>query len=162
MAKKRKVGRPTKYNDDIPEKMLDFFDIPLTYKTTEQKMSASGVVMDLEVVKASPMPTFEGFSLEIGVCMDTLTEWKANHKPFSLAYRVCKGIQKRFLMSHGLSGAYNSNFAKFVAINCTDMVDRSEVKSENDHTVKEYGLAFDLSKTPEEVAKINEAKKKKD
>ena len=157
--KPTKIGRPTKYTDEMPAKMLEFFDQPLTYVTTEQKMSASGVVMDIEVVKATPMPTFEGFALTLMVCTDTLKEWRDVHKLFSATYKLCKGIQKNFLMNHGMSGQYNSNFAKFVAINCTDMVDTQHVKQESEVTVKEYGVAFDLSKTPEQIAKDNEGKK---
>ena len=96
------------------------------------------------------MPTFEGFAKEINVNVDTLKAWRDVHEEFSASYKKCKDIQKRFLLSHGLTGGYNSSFAKFVAINCTDMVDRTEVKSENQHEVKGYGLAFDLSEKPKE------------
>ena len=122
-------------------------------------MSASGVVQDIQVMRPSHLPTFERFAFEIDVCMDTLKEWRDTHRDFSLAYKRAKALQKNHLMAHGLSGGYNSNFAKFVAINCTDMMDTQHVKNESEVTVKEYGLAFDLSKTPEQVAKDNEEKK---
>lgn len=155
VKKTRKLGRPTKYHDKIPSLLLEHFNIPLYYKTTEQKMSASGAVENIEVTKASDMPTFEGFAVKLMVNIDTLHEWRSKHKPFSEAYRICKGIQKNFLMAHGLNGNYNSAFAKFIAVNCTDLVDTQHIKQENEITVKDYGLAFDLSKTPEQIEAEN-------
>jgi hypothetical protein len=156
--KAAKIGRPTKYKPQFCKEIIKFFNIPLYYETTEQKMSASGVVMDVEVMRPSHLPTFERFAFEIDVCMDTLQEWRATHPEFSVSYRRAKALQKNHLMAHGLSGGYNSNFAKFVAINCTDMMDTTHIKQESEVTVKDYGLAFDLSKKPEDVAKDNEAK----
>lgn len=159
-AKKRPVGRPTKYHDKIPALLLEHFNIPLYYKTTEQKMSASGAVEDIEVTRASDMPTFEGFAVKLMINTDTLHEWKSKYKEFSEAYRICKGIQKNFLMAHGLNGNYNSAFAKFIAVNCTDLVDTQHIKQESEVTVKDYGLAFDLSKSPEEIAEDNKKRGK--
>ena len=96
-------------------------------------------------------PTLEGFARKIGVPPERLSRWAKDFEDFRQALNVAKGIQKEFLTTHGLSGAYNNNFAKFISVNLTDYIDKSEVKTENEHNVKGYGLAFDLSQKPEDV-----------
>tara|TARA_R110000868_G_C10972634_1_gene770618 strand:+ start:7738 stop:8223 length:486 start_codon:yes stop_codon:yes gene_type:complete len=155
--KKNPVGPPTKYKEIYPEKLLEYFKVE--YTPYKEVVASAGKAIEITKNKLTKFPTLEGFCAEIMISTSTLHEWIKIYPKLSDAYKVCKQRQKQFLVQGGLNGEYNSNFAKFVAINCTDMVDKSEVKNENEHTVKEYGLAFNLSKTPEEVAAINEAKK---
>jgi hypothetical protein len=150
MSKTSKKGRPTKYKPEYCQALIDYFDKPLYTKVIQQKMSASGVVKDIEVSVATDMPTFEGFAVDIcKVCHDTILEWCKVHRDFSEAYKRAKEYQKRFVFSHTMNGNYNASFAKFFAINCLGMKEQSHVT--NEHHVKDYGLAFDLSKNPEEV-----------
>jgi len=154
--KKNPVGPPTKYRDIYPDKLLEYFVVE--YTAFKETVASAGKAIEVEKKRLTKFPTFDGFCAEIGIVMSTFHEWRKIYPKLSNAYHVCKQRQKQFIVQGGMSGEYNSNFAKFVAINCTDMVERSEIKAENEVTVKEYGLAFDLSKTPEEVAKENEAK----
>ena len=151
MPDKPKVGRPTKYKESYPQELKEYFDQPLYVYRTEQKMSASGAVKDIEVREPNGMPTFEGFARKIGVLHETLVEWTKKHDAFSVAYKDCKGVQKQFILHHGMTGGYNANFTKFVAINNLGMVDKSEVKTENEHHVQAYGLAFDLTQDPDDL-----------
>lgn len=148
----KKVGRPTKYKPEYCKEIIKYFDKPLYTTVIQQKMSASGAVKDIEVSVATDIPTFEGFAFDIcRVCHDTILEWKKVHKEFSEAYNKAKGLQKKFLFNHTMNGNYNASFAKFFAINCLDMKETSHVETKNEHEVKGYGLAFDLSKKPEEI-----------
>ena len=147
-----KKGRPTKYKPEYCKKIIEYFDQPLYLTVEVEKMSATGAIKTVKETVANDMPTFEGFAFDIcKVCHDTILEWCKVHDKFSEAYKIAKGLQKKFVINHGMNGRYNSGFAKFFAINNLDMADRTEVKSENEHEVKGYGLAFDLSKKPEDI-----------
>lgn len=147
-----KRGRPTKYKPEYCKEIINYFDKPLYTEVTQQKMSASGVVKDVIVSVATDIPTFEGFAIDIcRVCHDTLCEWRDTHPEFSEAYRSAKDLQKKFLFNHTMNGNYNASFAKFFAINCLNMKETSHVETKNEHKVEGYGLAFDLTKKPEEI-----------
>jgi len=152
MSKSPKMGRPTKYKASYCEEIIKYFDKPLYTTVIQQKMSASGVVKDIEVSVATDIPTFEGFAVDIcKVAPDKLTKWAKINDEFRQAMDKAKGLQKKFLFNHTMNGNYNANFAKFFAVNCLGMHDKSEIKSENEHKVEGYGLAFDLSKKPEDI-----------
>lgn len=114
------LGRPTKYSNDIPDKMIEWFE-------REPKFEVVGDV------KIPPyLPTFERFATRVmRVSVDTLHEWTLHYPAFSEAYKHCKNIQKEHLIQYGLNGLYNPAFAKFVAINCTDMSDSVKLENTN-------------------------------
>lgn len=149
--KKKKIGRPTKYKPEYCQEIIDHFNQPLYVYETEEKMSASGAIKEIKVKKANDMPTFNRFALERNVLPDSMMEWVHKYPEFSRAYRYCKGIQTEFITTHALSKNYSEGFSKFFAINNLGMIERSEMKTENEHNVKGYGLAFDLSKSPDEI-----------
>jgi len=147
-----KLGRPTKYKPEYCQKLIEYFDQPLYINVPIEKMSASGAVKVIEERVANDMPTFEGFAVrELKVDPDTVIEWTKKHPDFHGAYRIAKGIQQQFISTHSLGGRYNAGFAKFFAINNLGMKDSSHVETDNTHKVEGYGLAFDLSKKPEDL-----------
>lgn len=150
-SSKKKVGRPTKYKESFPEDLLEFFNQPLFIEIEVEKMSASGAIKTLKERVANDMPLFKCFCREIGINFDTFNEWTRQYPRFSDAYKQCKGIQERFIMAHSLGGRYNASFAKFFAINNLGMREQSHLTTENEHKVEGYGLAFDLSKKPEDL-----------
>lgn len=77
-------------------------------------------------------PTFELFADSIGVTNDTLLNWRDKYKHFAAAYDRCKNIQKGRTISGGLTGKYNPQIVKFMAINNFGMAE----KLENDSTVR--------------------------
>jgi hypothetical protein len=156
-APTRKVGRPTKYKPEYCQKIIEYFNVDYFITTYEQKMSASGAVEDIEVIKPNRFRTLAGFAArELGVDPDTLKEWRDKYPDFSAAYRQAKAIQRDMINAHAMSGGYNASFAKFMLVNNHNMKDKSEVVSENtNHNNNSYGLAFDLSKSPEELEKEN-------
>ncbi len=117
-VKKPKMGRPSKYKPEYCDEMINFFNKPLFQQVNGEKLP-------------SFFPTFEKFAVQIKVARDTLSEWKVVHPEFSAAYATCKDLQKDHIQQFGLLGLYNPGFAKFVAINCTDMKDKIEQENTN-------------------------------
>lgn len=129
--------RPTDYTDEMPQKLMDHFSIPL-YKEVIEEIASGGRVVQVKKLKANSMPTFERFAVNIGVTHNTLRNWGAAHPEFLSAYNACKDIQKEFIVEHGMNNNYNAGFAKFVAINVTDFKDRVEhdISDEAKNTLK--------------------------
>jgi hypothetical protein len=102
-----------KYKDEYCDRMLEYF------KTSEE------------------YPTFAEFAGDIiGVDKQTLANWKESHPRFRIAYDICLSIQEGRLVKGGVSGKYNAAFAKFIAVNCHGMSDKSENDSKLNITVK--------------------------
>jgi len=119
------AGRPTKYNDDMPQSLIDFFDRDM-HRVEIEEVASQGQAVTVQKIKPNWFPTFERWCAEQSITQKTMLNWTTQHPEFLQAYGIAKQKQKDFLLQHGLSGAYNSGFAKFVAINCTDMVDKKE------------------------------------
>lgn len=112
-------GAPTKYRPEYCDKIVEFFGVTPTLEEVVKKKLESGIII---------FPTFEKFAHEICVTVKTLHEWCKEHIEFSQSYERAKQMQKAFLIQCGLNDLYNAGFAKFVAINCTDMRERQEVE----------------------------------
>lgn len=113
------VGAPTKYHDGIPSQLIKYFDRPLYEEIGETKVP-------------SKFPTIEGFcARELKISKDTFYRWVKIHDELSDAFTKAKQLQKDHIIQMALIGAYKEGFAKFVAINCTDMVDKKEVEQSN-------------------------------
>jgi hypothetical protein len=126
-------GRPTKYTEEMPGKMIAFFNRDcVTYDQRGNK----------KVVK---FPTFERFAFDNDVHHETLLEWSRKHPAFSEAYKKCKEFQKDLLVEGGLGGHYNNQFAIFLAKNVTDLRDKVEhdLSSEAKESLK---LAYSIDK----------------
>lgn len=153
MSKKKstssKIGRPTKYKPEYCQELIEFFEV--AYEQVVEQVASQGKAVDVIRYKLSRFPTIEGFCANILISKDAFHKWIAKYPEFNDAYSIAKQKQKNALIQGGLAGDFNAGFAKFVAINCTDMIDKSEVKNENETTVKGYGLAFNLGKHPDEV-----------
>jgi hypothetical protein len=75
------------------------------------------------------LPLLSAFARSIDVDEDTLLNWTKEYPEFFGAYMRAKALQKEFLIHNGLAGLYDTKFAMFVAVNCTDMKDKV------DHTI---------------------------
>lgn len=117
-------GRPSKYSPEYPEKLWHFFTQNEPYSVVDIEHYKNGEVAwkDKKVIP-NVFPTFERFATNIGVHVDTMIEWCKIHPDFSEVYTRCKAIQKDWLITNGLIGAYNPLFTTFVAKNITDMRD---------------------------------------
>lgn len=110
------AGRPTKYTEDIIDRMLEFFDDAGTMTLSDGRVVAR-------------LPTFEKFASDNDLTVATLDNWKNDpDKPlFFEAYKKCQAKQKDFLIQNAIYNNMNSTFAIFTAKNITDMKDKSEV-----------------------------------
>ncbi len=106
VEKRQKAGRKSKYKKRYCEDIVKFFE-------TKEKF-----------------PTIEGFCCTIFISKQTLHRWVEEFPEFSDAYAQSKRLQKANLINGGMDGKYNSTFTKFVAVNCTDMVEKTEVRTE--------------------------------
>lgn len=110
------VGRPTKYYPEICEEMIEFFSVDCVEYVRGEK----------RVVK---FPTFERFAINKRLHHSTLLDWCTKYPDFSEAYALCKEVQKDLLIEGGLGGHYNGQFAKFLALNVTDLREVVDVKA---------------------------------
>lgn len=112
---KDKGGRPTKYTEDIPARMLDFFQsFEYTKETTDGKITSG------------EYPTFEEFFVEhLHISTEQISDYK-KYDEFSRAYTACQAIQKKFLIGHSLKGRYKENFATFILRANHKMYDRPD------------------------------------
>lgn len=119
------VGRPSKYNDDLPSDLIKFFDRPLYHidNETGEKMP-------------SKMPTVERWCCNIGIVTSTFYKWVDEKPEFSSAFKIAKQYQKDHIIQMGLMGIYKEGFAKFVAINCTDLTDKVETEHSGEIEIK--------------------------
>lgn len=100
------TGRPKKYTDEFIENEAD------------------------ELIKWLKNPNsiwFEDFANYRDYSPRLLSIWAKQNKSFSEAYERAKLWQKSLLIKGGLLNNYNSNFTKFVLINCSDMIDKQTV-----------------------------------
>lgn len=127
-------GRPTKYKKQYCIDIVRFFDIPAT-KTIQKTIVTKLGVKIIPVEVANPLPTKEGFARSIGVSTRVISEWINKHPEFLHSWERAKDSVKEILNQNALMGRYSEGYAKFVAINCTDMVD----KSRQEHTGEDGG-----------------------
>lgn len=102
------AGQPTKYK---PEYSTDKFVAKyVRYATTKRELVS-----------------LCGFAVYIGVCEDTLQEWRKVHKEFSVPLAKIKQISKQALLNKGLQGKYSPNMAKFVLSANHGMAEKTEI-----------------------------------
>lgn len=128
---KPKVGRPTKYTEDMPEKLIEFFDKPLRSLKKVQQATASGKIVEVDVEEFVDPPFVESFCAEYYIAKSTFHEWVKKYPDFSNAFRRAKAIQAKVLLIGSMKGYYNSSISKLILANCTDYKeDKEEVKTE--------------------------------
>jgi hypothetical protein len=120
-------GRPEEYKEEYCQMLIDYFDTPKWYEREVTHQSKNGEYTTCEI-EPNPMPQFSIFARKVlKVSKQTLLNWADKHQEFMDAYNTCKEIQKEFILENGMAGRYNPQFTKFVAINVTDMKDKTEV-----------------------------------
>ena len=129
-SKKKKVGRPTKYDRKYCRELIKFFSVDATRVVEDmRKLSADGGSASIIKRRVSnEMPTFAKFARKIGVNQDTLHEWKKKHEEFSESYKQAKELQEEFLINIGLSGVTNASFVIFAMKNICGWRDEKDLK----------------------------------
>jgi len=136
----KKLGAPTKYTEDIPEKLLEYFciDLDREVKNKDGKIVA---------IKPNRLPTVEGFCASVMIAKSTFHEWVKKYPSLSNALGIAKQFQINHLMQHTLEGTYNASFARFLAINISEYREQVEQANETEITVNvtNHGLNADQS-----------------
>lgn len=126
---KRGRGQPSKYDPKFCDTIIKYFDIKPYTMQEVSIVRKDGTEITREEMVPNDLPLFEGFAASIGVHIDTLNAWTRKHVDFSEAYAICKNLQKKILITNGLRGGYNANFAIFTAKNIADMRDTQVVEN---------------------------------
>ncbi len=134
------MARPSKYKPEYAKKLVDFFDVepfevvvlPHYFDTDAHRIKWK----DFKRV-ARKLPTLRDFAKKIRVPISTVYDWlrethKSYQKDFAAAFETAKEIRKDFLIQNALQGLYMPPTFKFVAVNLTDMRDKSETELSGD------------------------------
>ncbi len=73
-------------------------------------------------------PTLENFAgIELGVSINTITNWAKDHPEFDEAVTIAKTIQLGKMHEGTMMKRYDATYARFLAINNHGMTDKSQV-----------------------------------
>ena len=153
VKKKKKMGRPTKYQNIYCALLVQHFSGPEFEKYIKSeritiKKNGTKETWYEYGYRCTNLPTFAGFARKIKVNQETVSLWatekypddyvdkklakKLKHPNFSVAYNTAKELQKEFLSNNALKGFSPPASFIFIAKNITDMKDKQEI----DHTTK--------------------------
>jgi hypothetical protein len=134
-------GRPVKYYPKIIAEMIKYFNIS-PGKDVEVENS-KGIMQSVR--HAADFPTKSGFAISVGLDRSTLNQWSKEVFPeghesegdlkypeFSHAYKSIIDYQKHILITNGLKGGYQANFAIFTAKNVLGWRDNKDIKLSGD------------------------------
>lgn len=121
-----KVGRPTKYTEDMPEKLIEYFSKPLFRRVMVQQATASGKIVEIEVERPCLPPLIEGFCGHVKIGKNTFYEWVKRYDEFRDAFSQAKVLQAEKLATHSLLSNYNASISKLILANCTDYKEDKE------------------------------------
>jgi hypothetical protein len=134
---KTKTGRPTKYKPAYCQALIDYFDIEPweERQIPHYKLQGKQRFVAWTDIKMLPvrMPTLRGFAKKVNVGISTIYDWLneqhgSYQQAFSGAFTCAQAIRKDWLIDVGLSGSAPPASFKFVAVNVTDMRDKSETE----------------------------------
>jgi hypothetical protein len=125
-----KSGPKVKYTDEVADKLLDFFNQPLFAELNGKMMPTF-------------LPTIEKFCADIKIAKSTFYAWVKEYPKLSNAFDMAKQVQKDKLINLTLLGFYKEGFAKFVAINITDMRDERNLSHDISENVKRLVIQTD-------------------
>ena len=130
-SKPKKRGRKTYYRKSYCQKIIEFFDQEPYEEREIPHYKGKGDARELVWTDykrfANRLPTLRNFAKSIDVSTVTVYAWLKKHEEFLNAFTHAQELRKWFLVENGLNGCYNPLFAKFTAINITDMTDSKDV-----------------------------------
>lgn len=132
-----KGGRPSQYKVKYCQQLIEFFDAEpwQDKKMPHYDKEGKHTWTDFKRV-ANKLPTLRNFAKKIEVSYVTVYSWMKKHEEFLNAFTHAQRLRKWFIIENGLNGCYNPLFAKFTAINVTDMRDRTEQQIKDELTFR--------------------------
>jgi hypothetical protein len=115
-------GRKSVYKESYPELLIEFFDREHFTEINGKKFP-------------NPLPSIERFCCNIKISTTLFYSWCKEYPELKDAFHIAKQFQKDQLVSLSLMGFYKEGFAKFLAINATDMKSEAMLVAEQQSTI---------------------------
>ena len=136
------AGQPTKYKPEYCQALMDFFDQEPWEDVKFPIYDAEGNKTK-DITKRLPrkLPSLVDFAKSINVGISTAYDWvnpdhDSYQKQFSDTYKNSAKRLQKWVLTHGaMTGYYNPGFAKFVAVNISEMRDKTDHNVTGDLTI---------------------------
>ena len=108
------AGRPSEYNDQIPQKIQEYIDLcqdqeeQIVTGESQKGFTSYGTKVTVK------LPTIEGLAVYLGIHKDTVYDWEKKYPEFSYFLNILRNYQAERLINKGLSGDYNAIIAKMI------------------------------------------------
>jgi len=132
-------GAPSKYKPEYCQALVDHFEAePYTEReltrTRGQGESKTVEVYDVKLIP-NRVPSLTKFAKINNICWQSVHNWidpkhGSYHAEFLDAYTHARALRANMLVDMGMSGVSPPASFKFVAVNLTDMRDKTETKHE--------------------------------
>jgi hypothetical protein len=129
-----KIGRPTKYTEDMPGKVYSYIK-----ECSENPQGSTREELTIE-----QLPLLCGLVKVLKANNDTISEWRKIYPLFSEACNELLSVQKKTLIQLGLSGAYNSTIAARILGANHGMSDKKDITTNGNDLP---GLTITLAET---------------
>lgn len=125
------IPGPKNYDEKYCIEMIKYFDIDPYIKKKRKVTLKDGTEFEEGYLEVNDLPLLSGFAYEIGVHRETLKNWAEAHSKFGYVYQLCKEIQDRNLITNGLKGLYNGNYANLLSKNFLGFKDKKDITTDN-------------------------------
>jgi hypothetical protein len=121
-----RTGRPTEYQEDYPQKTIDYVNRCLDTKE---------------------FPSIEWLCTQVLDCTeDTIANWSKDHEDFLGAVEFLKQVQRHVLQQYGLQNKWNSGMARFILSANHGMVERKDITSGGEKIIRAEVEYIDANK----------------
>lgn len=124
-------GRPSKYNEEMCDKLLEYFNVEPYETKYEIYTYKDGTTKEKEYEVANDLPTVQGFCKTIGIHRDTFYEWCKVHEEFSDTFKKCKEMMEYNWQVCSLKGLYSNAYTIFFGKNVFKYTDKQELETTN-------------------------------
>ena len=135
---------PNRYKPEYCDAVRKWFNVPHFKEVETTITTRTGNTIVKKEMQPVPPPHMGAFARSIGVSKAALDGWAQKYPEFAAAYQEAKDMLAEHLIDGGLLGTFNSHFGRFVAVNLTEMRDRTAV----DVTSEGRALAPTVSVVP--------------
>ena len=128
------MGRPSKYTEDLPEKMIKFFSRPLARREIIETIHfKNGGSKDVYGYIPNDPPWFSDFCYENGFSQIIMDKWVSEKSKYFkedlfIAYKRAKELQKQFIICNSMAQRTNSAMSIFTLKNISEMRDEQHLK----------------------------------
>lgn len=133
-----KGGRPTTYPEDLPQKLIEYFDIEVIKERAVKVFDKKGNLIDEQVkLFATALPTIEKFCKQYKIADSTFYDWVNRYEELSEALKICKTMQKALWQEASMLGLYDRIYTIFMGKNVFGWVDKQEITVDDKRVIFE-------------------------